>query len=292
MIGLVVSAGLAVAQPATGLAADPADQSPIVVTGEKKRAKETIREFVRDLTPVKWSQQLGRFEQPVCPATRGLPPLHAEKVTKRIRRVAKAVAINVGGGKCAPNFVVIVTADKKAFLEQLRRDRPEYFGILSTREIRDLIRDPGPAAAWHLAGPPVSARGAELRIDPVLGVYVNRTTEAVSRIHSAARPSFDGAVVVVERSALAGLTVAQLADYAALRALTGADPARLTNSPVPSILRVLEAPMGSAVPITMTRWDLGFLRGFYASPRNLSTGAQRSEIAKDVSEELNRERGR
>ena len=292
MISLILSAAVAAAQPAAGVDADPADQSPIVVTGEKKRAKETVREFVRDLVPLRSSRQLGRFELPVCPATRGLPPLQAEKVTKRIRRVAKAVDIDVGASNCAPNLVVIVTSDKRAFLEQLRRDRPEYFGVLTARKIRNLLRDPGPAAAWHLAGPPVSARGVALQVDPIMDVYINRTTEAVSRIQSPVRPSFDGAVVVVQRSALAGLTVAQLADYAALRALTGADPARLANSPVPSILRVLEAPMGSAVPITMTRWDLGFLRGFYSSPRNLSTAAQRSQIAKDVSEELKRERRR
>ena len=292
MINLILSAALTAAQPATGVAAEPGDQSPIVVTGEKKRARETVREFVRDLTPVQYNRQLSRFEQPVCPATRGLPPAQAERVTQRIRRVAKAVDIQVGGNRCAPNLVVIVTSDKKALLEQLRRDRPEYFGVLSAREIRNLLRDPGPAAAWHLAGPPVSARGSEVQVDPATGWYTNRTTEAVSRIHSAVRPSFDGAVVVVQRSALAGLTVAQLADYAALRALTGADPARLARSSVPSILRVLEAPMGSAVPVTMTRWDFGFLRGFYSSPRNLSTAAQRSEIANDVAEEVKRERRR
>ncbi|HEU4705307.1 MAG TPA: hypothetical protein VFS45_06355 [Sphingomicrobium sp.] len=292
MISLIAHAALAAAAPAGAIAADPADESTIVVMGERKPAKETIRAFVRDLTPVAWQRQLGRFEQPVCPATFGLPPRQADGVTQRIRRVAQAAAIRVGGSQCAPNLVVIVTADKTALLEQLRRDRPEYFGILAARQTRALVRDPGPAAAWHLAGPPVNARGVELQVDPAFETYVNRTTEPVSRIHSAARPSFDGAVVVVRRSALAGLTVAQLADYAALRALTGADPARLAKSPVPSILTVLEAPMGSAVPITMTKWDLGFLRGFYASPRNLGTGAQRSEIAKGVARELKGEQPR
>jgi hypothetical protein len=93
-------------------------------------------------------------------------------------------------------------------------------------------------------------------------------------------------VVLVERKALVGLTTTQLADYAALRALTAADPARLANSGAPTILHVLDVPIGGAAPITMTSWDFGFLQNYYDAQRNLGTGAQRSAIARGMTQDL------
>ena len=115
---------------------------------------------------------------------------------------------------------------------------------------------------------------------------VNRTTRPQTRLNAAARPIFTAAAVVVERDALTGLSTTQLADYALMRALARADPHRLTASSPATILRVLEAPMGSELPVTLTRWDLGFLRGLYASRDNLYATAQRGEIRRGVAAEL------
>jgi hypothetical protein len=277
-------------QAAAQDAAEPADQSMVIVSA-KRKSEEDIRDFVHALTQVPYSGQLSRFERSICPVVRGLSQPQGQAVADRMRRVAGAVGIRVGDSDCYPNVVVVVTADKKAFIQELRRSRPEYFGEMSRRRIRELAEEPGPAAAWQLAGPPVNARGVELRRDSggqMRGIYVNRTITGASRITSATRPQFAAAVVVVERHALAGLTTTQLADYAAMRAFADADPARLENSGAPSILRVLEAPMGREVPITLTQWDMAFLRGFYASPRNLSTAAQRSAISESMAQGLER----
>lgn len=284
--GLICAAMSASAGTAQNPASAPPDeQGTIVVTGTKNSEKD-MRDFVRALTPVTPGGRLSRFEQSVCAAVLGLPPRQSEAVANRMRRIARTVDVPVAKPGCPANVVVMVTQDKQRFMEQLRDRYPHYFGELSQRRIRELVRQPGPAVAWHLQGAPVSARGVELAYDPVLNSYVNRTTEAATRIHSAARPQFDGAVVVVERAALEGLTATQLADYAALRAFTGAAPSRILASGPPSILRILEAPMGSEVPASLTQWDLGFLRGFYSSPRNINTSAQRSEITKAMRKEV------
>lgn len=291
MIGLVpylvyaaALAGIQAAPPPQN-APPPDDQSTIVVTGERNH-EESVRDFVGALTHASPQRQLARFEHSVCPIALGLPQLQREAVAGRMRRVAREVGLAVGGAGCVPNVVVMVTADKKALIEEIRRRYPDYFGDLSYREIRKLARQPGPSVAWQLRGTPVSASGTELAFDPAIGANVNRTIEPGSRMHSSARPQFAAAVVVVEREALAGLSVTQLADYAAMRAYSGADPARLANAGATTILRILDAPMGSAVPVTLTHWDLGFLRGFYAGPRNISNAAQRSAIRKTVAREL------
>lgn len=273
----------AVAQPVS----TPNDQSPIVVTGNRN-AKQEMQEFVRALTPTPAGGQLSRFEQSVCPLALGLPQVQREAVAGRMRRVAREAGIAVGGANCVPNVVVVVTRDKKGLLQELRRRHPDYFGSMAQFRIRALVRQPGPAVAWQLQGAPVSARGTELFFDPELNMYVNRTTEPASRLNAAARPQFEGAVVVVERGSLAGLTVTQLADYAAMRAFARTDPSRLGPSGTPTILRILDAPMGSEVPLSLTAWDLGFLRGFYSAPRNLNTSAQRSAIGRSMTQELER----
>jgi hypothetical protein len=273
----ILSAAIASANPVTPqIVPAPGDQA-IVVTGERETRK-TVEQFVRSLTPTIWQGQISRFEHSVCPAVYGLAKAQADAVTNRMRAIARNVGIVVEGSHCGPNVLLIVTGNKRALLEELERHRGEIFGGMPRRLVREMERDPSPAAAWQLRGRPISASGMDLRWDAKLGAWMNYTTDAASHITEGSRPQFDGAVVVIERKALAGLTVTQLADYAAIRALTGADPAKLGNSGAPTILHVLDVPMGGETPITMTKWDLAFLKGFYDVHRNMRANAQRSEI--------------
>lgn len=281
-----LSAALAAAQAAPApTATPPSSNEAIVVTGERNQEK-AVKDFVQALTPTLWNGQISRFEHSVCPRVVGLAQHQRDVVEQRMRVIAKAAGIVVDGPKCGPNVVLIVTADKKTFLEQLQKHHGEYFGDMPTRKIHAMERDPSPAAAWQLRGPPISGDGRDLNYDAQMGAYVNNTIESPSRLTESARPQFDAAVVVVETRALAGLTTTQLADYAAIRALTGADPAKLANSGAPTILHVLEVPMGGETPITMTKWDLAFLKGFYDVQRTMHANAQRSAINDSVTESI------
>jgi len=273
------------AQSAPPPAGTSSGNEAIVVTGERNE-RQAVSDFVHALTPTLWQGQISRFEHSVCPEVVGLAPAQATPVEQRMRLVARAAGVVVDGPKCGANVILIVTSDKTAFMEELRRHHGEYFGDMTRERIHDLEREPGPAAAWQLRGPPINAAGQDLYEDPGTGQYVNRTIEGSSRLTEAVRPQFDAAVVVVERKALTGLTVTQLADYTAIRALTGADPARFGNSGAPTILHVLEVPDGGETPITMTSWDLAFLKGFYDVRRNMHAGAQRSAISDSMVKDL------
>ena len=285
MLAGAVAAPLAAqqTQPTAQSSAESGDEA-IVVTGQKE-SRKTIQDFVGALTKIPSYQQLSRFEHSVCPAVYGLPRQQADAVANRIRLIAKTIGIVIGGDKCAPNVLVVATSDKQAFLEELRRHRADDFGITDS-QIRNLERQPGPAAAWQVQGPPMTEDGKDLDVDPSMGQVVNRTIVSGSRITEPVHPQFDGAMVVVERKSLVGLTVTQLADYAAIRMLTGADPAHLANSGAPTILHVLEVPIGGTAPITMTQWDFAFLRGYYDAKRNLRTTGQRSAITDSMTRDL------
>ena len=277
--------GLAAAQQPP--APPPAESNQIIVTGQNERdTRRAINEFVGALTPAPARGQISRFEDRVCPGAVGLSPPLREAVVSRMRQVAQAAEMNVDEPDCYINVLLVVTRDKRAFMNGLRRAHPAYFADRTLSQVRRLLAQPGPTTAWHLAGIPRSARGTEIYIDESLGQWTNRTTEASSRLSAPVRPVFAGAVLVVEAGALDGLTTTQLADYAAMRLFASTDPSRLPQTGAPSILGVIEAPMGTAIPITLTEWDLGFLRGLYTSPRNYYAGATRSMIAETVRETI------
>lgn len=267
---------------------EPDSDRDIVVTGNADVERQ-LTDFVGALTQAPAGGRLSRFETAVCPTVFGTPPAQKDAIVARIRVVAKAAGLAVGGRSCVPNVLLVVTGDKRAFLEALRRKHSYYFGEMSASAVRRLIAEPGPAAAWQVDGPLRNADGQELSSSA--GLAVNRTTRIGSRLSAGTRPQFAAAAVVVESKALEGLTTTQLADYAAMRAFTRADPSKLSAS-APTILTILEAPMDSEVPITMTSWDLGFLRSFYAAPSNLTAASQRSQIRRSVTRELEKpERG-
>lgn len=268
-----------------------ADSPEIVVSGIGDMNHE-IREFVGALELSPGATQLSRFaRRPVCPLAIGVPESQKEAVASRIRQVAEAAGITVGGKSCRPNVVVAVTEDKRLFIEALRQKHPYFFEQMSPRQHRRLVRQPGPATAWHVHGPLLTTDGREMPSvsgDNGGDYYVNFTINPGSRITIPSHPQFAAAMVVVERGALDGLTTIQLADYASMRAFAQLDPARLEESAAPTILKVLEVPMGGSVPITMTRWDFGLLRSLYTSPTNLAAAAQRSAIRRRLGKELER----
>jgi hypothetical protein len=280
----IIATSVLLASPAVGQQQQPDESaSEIVVTGARVRA-EQVRDFVSVLGPP-GADSIPRFIDQVCPVTVGLTPAQGEAVNARLRRVAEAIGLNVAGPKCAPNAIVIVTGDKRAFIELLARRRRHSFGAMSSSEIRRLARSPGPAAAWQLMGP-VDRDGVPLQFDHAAGVYINRTTDPPSRLNSVSPQAFDASAMVIEAGALAVLTPNQLADYAAMRLFARLDPARLPVPAPPTILNILEAPPGSAVPLTLTKWDFGLLRGLYASSFALRASGQRSQIARQVTRQL------
>lgn len=131
--------------------------------------------------------------------------------------------------------------------------------------------EPGPAIAWRVLG--------KIDLDGVRAHgIVARTTRPASRLVELVRPIFDLSVVVIERDAIEGFTTVQVADYAAMRVLTTANPARAQDSGAPTILSIMTTPKDQPAPVTLTTWDLSFLRSLYALPVGQSAAAQRGMI--------------
>ena len=280
---------LAASAAAAGQAPQPrptAKPDEIVVIGRSQADREAqIRAFVRSLADTPGDGPLARFDTTaVCTAAVGLSETHNRAIAARMREVAGAVGIRTAAAGCRPNVLVILTRDKAQMIAALRKRYPVYFRHASGQTVT-IPSERGPATAWHLEGK-LDRDGQPVVVDRVEGYEVIEATDSPSRLTATARPIFMASVVVIETRALAGLTPVQVGDYAAMRAFARADPARLRASAAPTILTVLEAPMNSAVPETLTQWDLSYLKGFYASSKYASAARQRGEISKRMLRDL------
>ena len=284
MFGILAVALSLTVQGNTASAQRPADPDEIVVEGVRDPARE-VEQFVSALTEAPIRGQISRFDWAVCPAAVGLPDAQNAAIVDRMRRVATAAGIKTAPAPCQPNALVLVTSDKREMIERLHESYPDYFEGHTRDDVAGLARQPGPAAAWHVEGR-LDRNGVPLARDGLTGQYKLESSDTPSRLTPNSRPHFVASVVVVELDALAGLTPTQLADYAAMRAFARSDPERLKNSAAPTILSILDAPIGSAVPITMTEWDLGFLKALYSSKENRYASQQRGEIRSRLKDEM------
>ncbi|MGH6706937.1 MAG: hypothetical protein ACREB1_09040, partial [Sphingomicrobium sp.] len=227
------------------LPGDDQPSAPIVVQGVRDQIKE-IGRFIDALTDAPAFGQLSRFDWAVCPASIGLGDPKNAVIVQRMTQVARAAVIPVAKPGCRPNVLLIVTRDKGALIDELGRKYPAYFEGVSNAAIKQMKRDPSPAAAWHVQGL-LDADGVEAQRDLLTGQRIIERTDISSRLSTMSRPHFIAAVVVVELDALGGLTVTQLADYAAMRAFARTDPRRLKGTGAPTILSAIVAPMNSPV---------------------------------------------
>jgi len=273
-ISLAAAAAI-IAGPGAAQQGQPAPEQP-TITVEGRNPDDQIRALVDSLPPAPANGHIARFEHDACPAILGVPPAQRASIVARMRAVGAAAGVPMGRPSCRPNIVILVTPDKRQLIEQLARRYPYYLGDLSRRQIARLAESPAPSALWHMNGV-VDADGRVLTASGG-NVPVMRTGRQGSRIVDQTHPEYIGSVLVLQASALVGLTTTQLADYAAMRTLSGADPARLPGRDVPTILTLVDAPMGSEVPITLTNWDLAFLQSLYASDVDIRAPGQRGEI--------------
>jgi hypothetical protein len=239
---------------ATQTVADAAAENEIVVEGRRNR-DELINAYERGLNTASSNDPLARYApEDYCPAVLGLSPASNKQIATRMRKVATAAGVKPAEEDCVSSALVIFTYDKAAFLQKFQSRHPKYFNQLQGGG-RHLAKVDGPAVAWHL----VQVQGT-------------KSPEPGGLFFSAVTPVIAMSVVVVDRSALLGLTPTQIADYVLMRTLTDREPGALDVPNDVTILKALHAPMNSAVPASLTRWDLAYLKGRYTGhPGRYST---------------------
>ena len=220
------SAVLAVLAPATAQAGSAADTHAIVVEGANP--KRRANNYLDNVLPPIFEGQIGRFEDPLCPATIGLPDKLRDEVLKRLTLVAAVARIPVDAGKCRANLVIIVVDDKKALIEGMRTKKESYLYGIGSERVHQLANSLSPVAAWQITDV-IGSDGMPLHTDGD-GFPRLFTTVPPSRVVQTTRKRIIGGVVVIEQRGLVNVTTRQLADYALVRMLAPTEPREL---PIP-----------------------------------------------------------
>src|SRR5205085_4071789 len=179
--------------------------------------------------------------------------------------------------------VVMITKDKRSFIRRLAQQRPymvpdEWSGWT----LGHVAGDPSPTAAWFIEDKRLSDAAGYF---PAKETAINWKAGGESRLRTNTRPFFVASVVVIQSDALEGFSTRQLADYAAMRAFVHIDPKRIDKTSN-TILTLLETPMGQPAPLTLTDWDLSFLKAYYSSTLNRYADYQRSQMTGAMKVEL------
>ena len=208
----------ATAQTAHKPVAKPDDV--VVVARNNRDPDKQIRDFVQIMTPTLGNEPLPRFDlEQLCPRALGLAPEFDEAITNRMRHVAAAAGIDLAQVSCGHGNALVIFADDKAPVIKLLKKR--YSGLFEDAhgEAIKLDKEHGPVVAWHLKRL-VTQDGVPLLSDD-RGRLTSRTANQPSRLRSLVRPALLMSVVIIERRGEQGLTVTQIADYAAMQVPPG-----------------------------------------------------------------------
>jgi hypothetical protein len=307
-IGLVAfeaADGLAAAeQPPAAPAAESADHRPeVVITGHDLERKVTT--FVNQVTDVQLGDPnhgLARWMDPVCPLVSGLPQEQGEYILGRVTDIAQAAGVPLAGRHCHANLFILLSNHPQPFLRDMEKRHPaEVFGGAEPSVVEDFIATPRPVRTWYNTvektsdGLPMLAMSfpgvSQSKVIAVQGGTVStavrpamsdsQTTNAwseASHLTLNVVRAFNKVFVIIDPTRFKGVSLGQLADYAAMTGLAQVKAdARVGDAP--TILTLFDKAPGAASP-GLTDWDRAFLKSVYKTEQR--SILQRNEIARDM----------
>lgn len=301
-LALTLFASPAAAQERTGTpTGTEADADTIVVTGSAI-SDDAVAEFLKAVTVEAEGGQLAAFHAPVCPVSFGLPDTYNAVIEERIRSVAEQAGIGVADEDCSPNIAVFFANDGAELITRLRAKHPAMFAGRDASDNRGLVLDEGPVRAWQV----LDVRGSDgrrVRRVSVLDLRQFTGNPGTGTVHTPRGKVLDGvrpslltratrqdlalSYVVIDVAAIDGLSLGQVGDHAAMRALAQTDPEDAAATGQPTILTLFrDRRTGRAPADAITEWDGAFLKSLYETRRTVSAGLQRSNMTRIVREEL------
>lgn len=221
-------------------------------------------------------EPLARFEDAVCPGVVGLRIEAAEEMVGRIRaRITEFGRRLAPEGDCQANLVVAFVNDGQAFARRMQRENGWLFAELSQSDREMALNEAGPARAILRVrarsrdGMPIPRR-ENLTDLPQTDMWM-----AHSKIYTATRNDILYSLILIDRSAVRGLSVGQLADYATYRSLTRTLP-QTPDTRADSILALFDG--GAQPPAGMTEFDRVYLTQLYDGVPNLPAPARLAQL--------------
>lgn len=271
----------------------------IVVIGQQTKT-EIIQQVIVNQFNVsaggRNSGQYARFAAPICPSVGGLSIEDARKIENRIRDIAELGGLRVAADNCSPNLIVVAVENGADEIESLRKKQHRVFSTMTHRERDKLVESGGPVYSWK-----ATQQMASDSIHPARAGTIDMKSEGTGpisvrgqRTHVKSlikKPEFAGIVysyLLIENKALSGVSLNQLADYAAVVSLIDINVNFETAPPPPgSILSLFsETQTDQTPPQSISEGDLLMVRGLYKVAPNVKAPLQRSAMLHTISEAL------
>jgi hypothetical protein len=301
MMRTVAASLMLLAALAAGVSAQPARPpvESVTVTGLKDAPQAVVDHFVQSFAkPSYLTGKMGRWENGVCPMTRGLAPKFAAFISERVRTLAAQVNAPVNtNASCRANIEIAFTTTPQALLDVVRRDHKNYLGYVSTPGGADALAVVKHSIqGWYMTAtkdldgqedvdsstpPPVPVRmPCSTCTPPYIDMYIPGGAKRVtgSRLRDGLRTVFRHVFIVADPTKLTDYEVGTLADYIAMLALTQLNSLDVCQQQLTSIINLLAKDCAGA-PHQLSESDLGYLKGLYSMSADGNMRMQQDGIA-------------
>jgi hypothetical protein len=165
---------------------------------------------------------------------------------------------------------------------------PRVFGLRADYAATIVVRFRDNAERLDLATTEIrTADGVPVSVDPATGLQEAHQGSAGSRISLPIREDIVWVQVPIDRDAIAGKSLRQLADYATMRGLVRTRPVDADGRPLDTILALFNP--SSEPPLGLTAFDSAYVGAVYCSAANLhwmsKVGAVSRELRRQVAAE-------
>lgn len=284
--------------PTSAKATADRDENEIVVTAQKKM-KAAISDHIDSVISDQSGGQYARFSKPLCPSVIGFSDANSAFIERRLRAIAKAADIKTGSSKCDPNIHVLVVQDGNMMLDFLRRKHWHAFGTLTPYQRDKIQSGRGPTYNWHVVetvsaddGGSRSTAGTGFAGGVSYGLLSDEAanagrTHVKSRISLPVRQELKHGFLLIDKDAVEGLSVVQIADYAAMRTFLQTKEDSTGNIAAESILSLFDTEASASDRVqSLAPWDLALLIALYKAPTNMPARLQRSSMFQNFEKAL------
>jgi hypothetical protein len=256
---------------------------PVIVEGVTQ--KQAFQFADRVVPRIRGVDGIARWNKDLCVSVLGLNVKQGQAVADQISMRAIGLGLKPGAPGCDTNLLIVFSDNPKAIMPTLSERHRAFLAInnektdtLGTGALNHFLNSDRPVRWWHViekfskSGVPINGDAYDVGTKgngnfPRQGGLVNvptvRNSDA-SRLGGNVRADISRAIVVIDLSKAKGMSVASLADLAAMPGLAMLDP-ELDAQGLDSILNLLS---DDNAPAGMTSWDCAFLDGLYRSDRN------------------------
>lgn len=275
---------------------DPAAQTTTLedVVVERRRLEAFVQDFVGQVAAPAPRRGLARWQGGICVGVVNLRNEAGQYIADRISQVGMDLGLTPGDPGCAPNIVVVFTADGAELASAVvnKNRRAFRMGGSVNRDItalRAFETSDAPVRWWHVSLPVDSETGERAirlpgDIDPGTGEPSAPViaTFAASRLNTQIRDDLNKVMIIVDVDGTGSTNLTQLADYLTFVALAQVDPDAETAA-YETILNLFHAPQSVD---GLTDWDMSYLSSLYRvqnSPvRRINPSAQATTMAGDM----------